>query len=88
MAYIRKAARQDIRSLVIKPSEINQSFDSDDTTPKQEVPLTFHHQPVKEFGRILLVVLPLAGVLAIASYWDRTHHWVIPAANWLLKFGS
>lgn len=84
MAYTRKVSRHDIRAL---PLSSLTSDKKPDASPELQVAqnTTLHHRPVQELFLILLCSLPLVIALLIASYMDKTHHWVIPFAQWLMK---
>lgn len=90
MAYTRKAAKPDIRSLNL--SSLSPSSPTPSKTPeKQPVGATHDvltHNPHKEMKQILWCSLPLMLLCALADYLDTTQPWVVPLAERLLRTGS
>ena len=91
MAYSRKAPKQDIRSVQIKSSDKapKETKEASTATKRATSSVTLiQHDPSQELRRILLITIPLFILLGAATYWDLTHHWVVPFADRLLKLAK
>jgi hypothetical protein len=86
MAYTRKATKQDIRTLhLAKPSNSSAPTEQASSTAQTPLPQT---NPYREMIAIGIIAIPLMIALGIASYYDSTHHWVIPTAQRILTIGK
>lgn len=87
MAYSRRAAKPDIRSLRVEatdqPSDTKRSSESSDTHSNH-----FAHNPIEECLKIALYSVPLMIILSVASYLDARYHWIIPLAERMFRLGQ
>ncbi len=86
MAYTRKTSKQDIRTITLpKTPSVLPKTDQSSITRQPPLP---HTNPYREMITIGTIALPLIIALGVASYYDTTHHWVIPVAQRILSVGK
>lgn len=86
MAYTRKTSKQDIRTVHL-PKSSPPIHTALQVHPATHAPLPYTN-PYREMMTIGAIALPLIIVLAIASYYDTTHNWVIPTAQRIMSVGK